>query len=40
MPVSMGCAAEEAGEVGKVKLKSCPEDEEFVLGWVWPCESG
>ena len=29
-----------AGDVGKEKLNRCPDDEELVLGWVWPCEEG
>lgn len=29
-----------AGDVGKVKLNSCPDGEECALGWVWPCEDG
>lgn len=37
-PVSIGCVAEDPGEVGKVKLNNFPEDEE--LGCGRPCVGG
>ena len=37
MPVSIGWPVAEVGDLAKLKLNMCPDEE---VGWVWPCVGG